>query len=82
MNDYAAGRREALAEILGDERVPVGHRLDAACDLLEREVEAAFQRGTRVPARPRRVFTPRESRGGRSALQAGVLRRVAPEERA
>jgi hypothetical protein len=76
MNSYTAERREKLAQIIGDEAVPMSERLDAAHDFLEQEVRAAFHRGTRTPVRERRVFSPRLSRDGKSALQAGVLTRV------
>jgi hypothetical protein len=47
MNAYTAARREKLAEILGDEQVPMSERIDTAHDFLEQEVRSAFVRGAR-----------------------------------
>lgn len=77
MNGYTAARREKLAEIIGDEQVPMSERIDAAHDFLEQEVREAFRRGTRTPLgerRDTRSVTDTHSRGRRSALHAGMLR--------
>jgi len=79
MNGYSAARREKLAEIIGDEQVPMSERIDSAHDFLEQEVREAFRRGTRTPPQERRdprSLTETRSRGGRSALHAGMLTRV------
>ena len=80
MNGYTAERRAKLALILGDEQVPMSERIDSAHDFLEQEVREAFRRGTRTPPQERRdtrTMTETRSRGGRSALHAGMITRVA-----
>jgi hypothetical protein len=81
MNDHAQQRWNTFSAIFGDERVPLSERMDSAFDFLEQEVRAAFQRGTRAQPCERRIFTPQQSRNGRSALQAGILSRVSGEGR-
>lgn len=77
MNGYAAARREKLADIIGDEQVPMSERIDSAHDFLEEEVREAFRRGARTPERRElRSITDAHSRGRRSALHAGMLRRA------
>ena len=86
MNGYTTARREKLVEILGDEEVPMSERIDSAHDFLEQEVREAFRRGAQMAYNERRpgarTRTETRSRGGRSALHAGMLQPIEQEEMA
>lgn len=86
MNGYTSARREKLVDILGDEEVPLGERIDSAHDFLEQEVREAFRRGAQAAQQERRsgarTWMDTRSRGGRSALHAGILRPAHHEETA
>ena len=71
MNSYEIARRQKLAELLSDPRVPYEDLLESVGQFVEEAVHTAFYRGLRA-----------QSKQPASALRAGKLTRVTPGGRA
>lgn len=71
MNSYQQARREKLAELLSDPRVPYEDVLESVGQFVEEAVQSAYYRGLRGVSNPRL-----------SALQAGKLVRANTRGRA